>query len=582
MLSFSKRFIYILSNKIRRKNLLNSRQNKLIFDFSKTSKSPFDIKPESSYNAYLSKNAFTMELLKPNCIAWVEIPDYEFQDHSIEARIRLDSLGGYASTGFLFHAADSDSYYMTLISSKGYFRLDAVKNNSPKTLIAWTEIPYFDGTNINLNIITYGTYIILIINSKWAGSASDGSISGGRLAFALASYSANDEQETEKEECVCKAYLDYLSVDLRIKTLEEDYKKWTEDSNINADSRLLLAETFAVMGDAAKALDQIYRAWKRRDEAVLGVYSNDTGVRTKKELLLAARMAFSLGQYREAEEYIDAILEQWINSTEGKEAVSEKIKILNELDKFAELKEFALKHSKSTGKDINYYCLLARSYHELKEYKNSADAWNSAFEMDPENGVYAVNAASALELAGRKEEAIARFIDAGNIFLKQDNVSELAVMMPKLSELGGKNWEARALAGKWAYSIENYDQCEKEFINAEKLRRAHKPKVKPDPALYYLWGLILNLKNKNQEAVQLLEKAVKLAPDYGLFRFKLVEFKITDGQRDPKFAKELQLALELIGDDPEGEMSNHAGNLLVKAGDQENAKIFFDQAYNRS
>jgi len=588
MLGSLKRLIYVLSNKARQTIPSddswggNPQDEKLIVDFSRTKKSPFNIKPESSYNANLSRDrrfpkALELGLKKANCIAWIDIPDLEYRDHVISAKIRLDSLGGYASTGIVFRITDQDTYYMALVSSKGYFRVDAVKDNAPKALIAWTEISDFDGTNIDLNIITYGTYLIFVINGKWAGEANDDSIESGRVGFGLASY----EAVSEVGPYVCKAWLEYLSVDARLKTIEAEYKKWTDDSNINAEGRLRLAETFAVMGEASKALSQINRAWKRRDETIRLVSATYTEVRTRKELLLAARMSIKLGQYNEAEEFINLILEQWPASAEGRTAHEEKIKILVKMNKFAELKEFLLKHTDRHGKKVNYYTLLARCHWELKEYKACAKAWERAFKMNSENGVYAVNAANALDISGKKEEALAYFLEAGKIFLKEANAPELSAMMPKLSALGEQNYEARTLVGKWAFSIEDYDKCAAEFNAANKLRSAIKPPPEADPALFYLWGLVLNIKGKNKEAIRLLERAVKLAPDYGLFRFKLAEIKLASGVKDPKLAIELKNALELIGDDQDENMANHAGNLLQKAGYAKQAKYFFDKAKNK-
>jgi tetratricopeptide (TPR) repeat protein len=271
-------------------------------------------------------------------------------------------------------------------------------------------------------------------------------------------------------------------------------------------------------------------------------------------------------------------LELWTNSAEGKEALNEKIKALNELDKFAELKEFALKHFDLINKDVGFYTILARCHWELNEYEESAATWEKAFEMDSENGVYAANAANALELAGSKDKALAHFLEAGKIFLKQDNMAELAAMMPKLTQLGEKNWEARVLAGKWAFSIENYDHCIKEFTAANKIRCAIKPRPKTDPAHYYLWRLVLNMKGRNSDALRLLERTVKLAPDYGLFRFKLAEIKLTNGVKDPKLFDELKQALKDMGDDPDGKMAFHAGNLLHNAGYTEKANYFFGKA----
>jgi len=537
MLTFSKRLIYTLSNKIRQikpgRNDADgiASEGKLIIDFSKTKNPPFDIKAESSYNAYLSNGVLTLGLKKPKCIAWVDMPDYEFQDHVIEAKIRIDSLGGYAAAGIIFRA-DEDSYYMALVSSKGYFRVDVVKDSAPKTLIAWTEISNFDGSNFTLKIITCGTYLIFLVNGKWLGEATDSSIAYGKLGFALASYDTEENQPAEKrDEYVCKAMLDFLSVDTRVKSIEECYKKWTDDSNINAEERLRLAETYAVMDEPVKALDQINRAWKRRDE-VISTVSNSSEVRTKKELLLAARMSFRLSEFNTAEEFIDMILDQWADSAEGKLACTEKIKILYELNKFAELKKFVKRNKDKINKDINYYTMYAKCLWELKNYKDSAQAWDKAFEMNAENGVYATNAANAHEMAGNKKEALSRYITAGKLFLNQDNMPELAALMPKLSLLGAENWEARALAGKWAFSIKDYDKSAKEFDASDKLRIAMRPRPKADPAVFYLWGLVYYINGKTKSAIRLVKKAVKLAPDYELFRTKLEELMSINENKD--------------------------------------------------
>ncbi|MDR3020510.1 MAG: hypothetical protein LBU66_06355 [Treponema sp.] len=614
MFVFLGRLIYGLSNKIRRKPPDGIPDGKLVITFGKNKKSPFDIKSETSYNAYLSNvklhgkshenpydGSLFLGLKKTNFIAWVDIPETEYKEHIIEAKIRLDSRGGYAASGVIFRIMNPDSYFLALVSSKGYFRLDAVKDGAPKALIAWTEISDFDGTNIHLEIITYGSYFIVLVNGNWLGEITDDSISSGKPGFVLASYETADNDDNIDDdfnhvddensalfvakEYTCMAWLDYFSIDTRVKNIEDSYKKWTTDSNINAEFRLRLAETFAVMGKYDKALEQIKRAWKRRDEAITAALVSYTEVRTKRELLLAARMSFSIGQYVEAEEFIDSILSQWGDTPEGITAHTEKFKVLNELDKFAELKEFVSKYEELIEKDIEYYAILGRCYWELKEYAVSARNWIRAFRFDSgnKNGVYAVNAANALELAGNENEALSLFLEAGKIFLNDDNKRELAAMMPKLAHLGKKNWEARALAGKWAFSIEDYKLCEKEFFAAVELRKTIKPRPKDDPAVYYLWGLVKNINGKTKDAIRMLEKAVKLAPDYGLFRFKLAEiklamFKLTNSVHDENLAQEFHRAIELIDGDMSREMSTHAGNLFMSAGDKKTAKHFFDLA----
>ncbi|MDR2543312.1 MAG: hypothetical protein LBC80_07695 [Treponema sp.] len=474
MLTTLKRFIFVLSNKIRYKNLeyrqnFKAPQKKYVLDFARLKKTPFNIKPESSYNANLSKGSFELGLKISNCIAWVDIPKMEYQDHVIEAKIRLNSLGGYAAAGIVFHMLDDviygeESFYLTLVSNKGYFRLDAVKNNAPNTIIAWSEITNpihsdFDGTNINLKIITYGTKKIFIVNNNWIGEVNseivDEFVEYGRLGFALASYSESEENKTrttgpEKIKYTCKAYLDYISIETRVKKIEDEYKYWKNDSNINAERRLRLAETYAVMGEAQKALEQIDKAWKRRDETIRSITASFSEIRTKKELLLAARMYFLLEQYNEAEEYIDQILEQEPGAlnpvcVEKELAYTEKLRILNESKRYEDLKAFVLKNQKKITKDIDYYTLTAHCYWELKEYLESAKAWEGAFKTNSENGVYAANAANAYEFAGKKKEALKLYIEAVKIFINRDNNAELAALIPKLTALGGRSKEAKTL-----------------------------------------------------------------------------------------------------------------------------------------
>jgi tetratricopeptide (TPR) repeat protein len=578
MLAFLKRTLYFFSNKLRRKTT----DKKWTADFSKPEKSPFPIKTESSYNAYLSNGSLTLALKKPNFINWVETPDLDYQDQIIEARFRLDGSGGYIAAGLLFRIAGEGSYYAALVSSKGYFRLDAVTNSSPQPLIGWTEVSGFDGTNVNLNIISFGIHLIVIVNGQWLGElvVVDDSITSGRLGFVLTSY-----ETASNENYTCLAQLDFLSVDPRLKAVQGQYKKWNESQNIGAESRLRLAETFAVMGAASQALDQITKVWLQREKAARSVTATYTDSRTRKELLLAARMTFRLGHYREAEEFIDACLEQGIDTGEGRAALTEKAKILGELEKYNELKEFILKHLEIINKDSDLYVLLAQSHQKLNEYEAAASAWSRAFEMKKENGVYAVNAANALEFLGNKDEALPLFLEAGTLFLRQYNQAELAALIPKLAVLGKQNWEARALAGKWAFSIEDYDQANSEFIAAERLRGKLKPKPPADPAVSYLRGLIFSIKSNYKDAVRFLEQAVSLAPDYDLFRFQLAENRIylnsAHNPPDQKFSElvnDLRSDFDRIDNDPDGQIANHIGTLLLNSGDLESAGYFFTKA----
>jgi tetratricopeptide (TPR) repeat protein len=435
---------------------------------------------------------------------------------------------------------DGGTGYLALVSGRGYFRLDALKDGSPRLLIGWTEVPGLGAEHINLTIIAFGEHLIFLVDSRWIAEIHDPSVPEGRLGFALANYETGESARTGPAPAyTCQARLDFLSVESRIKKVEEYYRKWNDSALVPAESRFRLAETFAALaapgaarGAAAFALDQITRAWKQREEAARSVTATYTETRTRRELLLAARMSARLGRCDEAEEYLDACLEQGRDNPEGEAALAEKTGLLLRLNKFPELKKLVReqivrgkKEPKGPIPQAELYALLAEAHWNLKEYKPAAQAWEKAFGLDKENGLYAVAIARACVLLGKNDEALSRFLEGGRIFLRQDNYEELGALIPKLLSLGERNWEVRALIGKWAYAVGDYEQAESELALSESVRRKLKPRPRADPAVSYLWAMLLVRAGKHREALSFLAEAVQLAPDYGLFHLKLAEVR---------------------------------------------------------
>jgi tetratricopeptide (TPR) repeat protein len=555
MFTFLKRPLYVLSNKIlRRPQPGEAMKEKWIADFSKPEKSCFDIKSEISYNAYLDLGSLFLGLKRKNCIAWLETADRYYEDQVIEARFRLDSLGSYAAAGLMFRIIGPGTYYMALISSKGYFRLDAVRDGSPRPLIGWTEAPGIHEQGTNLSIIASGDHFVFIVNGRWIAEAADDSIPGGHLGFALVSYE-EEQAEPSPEDTTCRAWLDFLSVDSRTAAVEAQHNKWNDSEETSAESRLRLAETFAALDRAAPALDQITKAWERREQAARSVTATYTEMRTRRELLLAARMAAGLGQYGPAEEYINACIAQGIEENEAREVFAEKAKILSEAKNYTGLKNFLPEYiavCNAEPADLSaLYALLGHAHFNLNEYEAAAAAWDRAFELNRENGLYAAHAANAYEHLDKKEEALRRCLESGRIFLRQDNNEELGALIPRMLSLGEHSWEAHALAGKWAFGIEHYQQAETELSLSDSLRQNLRPLPEADPAVSYLRGLLSLRRDNPRSALQFFQEAVRIAPDYGLFRFKAAEtrYQLNGKAHDPGLADDLEAARRLMPDD---------------------------------
>ena len=619
MFTFLKRPLYVLSNKLRRSprsaefSPINGPEEKWIADFSDPEHSSFDIKSETSYDAYQEspqpeadkspqKNrsrqktaldgALALGLKKANCIAWVDVPNRLYQDQVIEARLSLDSMGGYAATGIMFRIVEDATYYLALISSKGYFRLDVVRNNTPLPLIGWTEIPGLkaqtssgDGS-IDFTIIAFGSSLTFLVDDRWIAEIDDSSIPGGRIGLVLASYEtssvwseagAGRSRKNEKNPYVCLGKLHYLSVDSSIGTLEEFHKKWNNSPAIMAESRLLLAETLAAMGNPSAALSHIQKAWERREEAAVSVMATYTEMRTKRELLLASRMARMLGQYSRANDYINTCFEHLPENSSAKELIIEKAYIFFAMEDYAKLQKFVLEHIRKFDDPV-LHSLLGYAYWNLKNPGSAAEEFDKAFELDADNGSHACNAANCYNAMDKKQQALNRYLEGGKVFLAQEKYGELGNLIPILLAADENNRDVRALAGKWAFGVEDFDRAEAELALSEKLRLKMKNKPRADPAVSFLRGLLLIRKGQRKDAFCFLEEAVRYAPKFGLFRFRLAEnrYLFSGNARDAQVTKELKAALQLMPDD--GWVNNFAAQISLDKGDFEAAEQYMEKA----
>ncbi|GHT46406.1 hypothetical protein AGMMS49936_05290 [Endomicrobiia bacterium] len=531
----------------------------------------FDIKSENSYDAYLQNNAPALALKKSRTIAWIEAPGRRYEDQVIHARIVLDAMGGYAAAGLLFRMIDEGAYYSVLISSKHYFRLDAVRNGMPLPLIGWTELPAANTaasgskTEFDLTVIACGSHLTLLINGSWAAEADESSIPMGTLGFVLASY------EAAPGAIAAEAFLESISVNSAPADVEAAWHQWENSGAITRQARFVLAETFAAMGETVAALDQVKKMWELPG----------TG-RTQQELLLAGRLAFQNELFDEAAEYADACLALDRESAEGREAVTEKAKLLYTEKKFEALRDYIVDAVSGSGlqNDPVLHTLLGHAFWDLGDYEKAAVAYDRSFELDIENGLLAKNAANAYEVLGRKADALERYLCSGRLFLSAGNYEDLGALTPKLLSLGADNREAHALAGKWAFGIEDFDLADAEFTNAETLRKALNPAPDPDPAIIFLRALLLIRKGKRSEALPLLEEAAARAPDYGLFHFRLAEtrYLINSNADDPETLSHLEAALDSNTDTNAGWIYNFAAEIALNRSDLGAAEKHLEKA----
>ena len=568
------------------------------FGAKRESRLRFTITSEISYRAYVRKIAYeksaavpalTLRILKTGCIAWSEDPVRRYRDLVLRGTLHLDTSGAYGAAGFMFRMVDDRTYYMVLVSSRGYFRMDLVRNGTPLALVGWTEAPgpAWEGETppefFDLEITAYGSRFLVSINGEWAAEINDGSLPEGRIAFCAASYEGGAQAEEEgAKPLAVEALLVKFSLDSRIMAVDEHY----DEASLRAapENRARLAETFAALGRTAPALVQLRRA--RENRADMGLAA------PPRELLLEAKLALAAEQWNEAENCIEQGLGDPALAPEFR---SLKANLLYTRGRYRELEALAAGASGDTFSDLAaLYNLLGHAAFHRGDYAAAAEAYDRAFEAGPgnsKNGIAAKNAANARELMNDRAAALGRYIEAGRAFLEQNRYEELGLLIPKLKLLGPSRWEARALTGKWAFGIENWTEAEAELKMAEELRKQELSKPPPDPAVFYLQALLLIRKGSRKAALSLLKQAVRYAPDYPLFRFRLAENRFllkeqgqTDGEddkdADEAIEQDLEAALKIGREEGAlyGWIHNFAAQLALARGDTARAERHIENA----
>jgi tetratricopeptide (TPR) repeat protein len=534
-------------------------------DFSDPNSVRFAIKSESAYDAYLHNtgnlDCLVLGLRKASCIAWIEDPLFRYEDLVLDGKFRLDSNGSYAAAGFMFRVVDERTYYSALVSNKGYFRLDVLRNGTPLTLLGWTEVPGLKADEakqvpvmeepVALKIIACGSHIVLVINGIWAMEIQDTAIPEGRICFAAACYDAPAYTGDADKPYTVEALLESFSLESRPLEMGEIYKQWK--NRADPRSRFHLAETFTAMNQPAAALVQLKKAWE-----------DPAHEKTQRELLLAARLALGLELLNEAEAFIDDCTAAGPDTPLGREAALERVKLLYIAKRYDELIAAAPEGGPGSGDNASagetrsktaskpepsstFYTLLGNVYAERGANRQAAQCYDEACRLDDSNGLAAKNAANVYELLDEKDKALDRYLEAGHIFLAQDNYADLGILVPKALALNGRSWEAHGLAGKWAFGVEDWALAEQEFAEAERLRLTTEPRPDKDPSLIFLKALLLIRQGKRPGALPLLEEAAALAPDFALFRFRLAEtrFLLSGNSADPKMLADLEAALNL-------------------------------------
>jgi len=437
-----------------------------------------------------------LELSKPGLLAWAPAESFTYDDFFVELSLLFPPGDDYVAAGLVFRQAEDDDFYLLLLSSKGYVRLDVVFNGTPRALVGWTEIPSRLASPralASLGLIAQGSRFVILVDGEWVAEAEDETNRVGSLAFAARSF------ETLAVSPLSFS-LSSILVESRKLEVEALRRRFTLVQVPEDAARRRLAETFVATGNFLAAAVQVDKIGKRRPLSA-------------EELLLKAEIDLRLELLDDASAALDASLAL---DPHRPEAVLEKANLLYRRNLFPELRSFLEALPADFGHSARVALLLGHARSNLGDWAGAAAAYGEAARLEPEEPLLRLNEAQALEMSGDKKAAIAAWLEAGRGFFSRGETEELARAEATLARLD-RGGPRHALIKARLLFLEN--KSREALALADQIIASGDD----DAVVSYLAGLLRSKRGERAIAAVHYERACALAPDEALFAWRRAE-----------------------------------------------------------
>ena len=455
------------------------------------------------YKAFFEKmsSSFALELERKNLYAWVQNRFYRYKDFILEAKIGImdtqktqniddEVVAGSYAVGWIFKNIEK-AFYSILVSNAGFFRVDLVINNTPKTLIPWTRLIEEISNEFKMTIISLDSSLTFLINDCWVASLEDDTINAsGKIAFAGQNYN---------QVSYAKLLLKNISINSQIVDVQNKYDEVNNDQNIKREARRRLANSYYTIGNTVAAINEIKKIEKMGLEA--------------QDALLAGKIYFTSRLIENAEQYFLKAIELEVTS---KEAVEQLLNLYYYSSQYEKIKNVLSSFEENEIESSSSLCNIKAHYlHYIGKHSEAALFYKRAFVLSKNQGLFAFNAGKEYECDGNIDEAILLYIEACNVFLKVKQYVDMGQVLNALERLAKNDERYWALSAKFYYAIEKYDEASRylEFLTKNNYT---------DADIWYLYALVLQMK-KDKKAIIAFEKAHSLKPDESLYCFKYAE-----------------------------------------------------------
>lgn len=490
------------------------KNEKWVLDFSKDVR--FDAEETDDYATVIDRERQCIEMTakRKNVYAWTIDKHFRYDDFALDFTVDFDEEGvklqtdkaGTCAAGVLFRYLNQGVFYALLVSDHGWVRMDVMINGSPFTVLAWTQpvqLASLAGQNsMRVKLIAVGTSFHILVNDNWVATVSNDVIqSAGKIAVAVQNWE-------HFSQCTCR--IKNIVLNSEINPVENLDTEAMQKADSDYAAHINLAKTFYAMGKPDLASAEINKA-----ESVKPLEAEDA--------VTAGRIFFFHGRIDEAERAFKLAIKsdrdnpQLLEELGGLYYYTEQFEKLGKfLESTKEKNEALFDSSVILQNFAGHYCS------HNGEHEKAATYYEKAFSAKPDEGLFALNAASEYEKLLDTEKAYTLLLKAGYAFLKKENYVDLASVVDKLEVIKKDDEQSLSLLGKFYFGVENFEEALPYF---QKLCETLKTK---DAGNWYLYALLI----KNADAkkyIAYLKKAVKLDSKSSLYLFRLAEAEFAEG-----------------------------------------------------
>ncbi len=148
------------------------------------------VKSDETSSIFYQRGAYHISVAVTNTVSWgtadLDVSDFLVEVDAAHVAGALDN-----EMGVMFRQQDNDNFYVFMISSDGYYRLEKLVDGEWEQIIKWTAssaINTGEGSRNRFGVLAQGTKFRLFVNDVLIDEAEDDTFASGNIGLAVGSF----------------------------------------------------------------------------------------------------------------------------------------------------------------------------------------------------------------------------------------------------------------------------------------------------------------------------------------------------------------------------------------------------------